>query len=93
MGPNVNPYQPEPYWNELVQFAQGDAEEPYEGIQVAPWLYPGYLGTGFYTSGWAIEHRDASIEVLLGAACGLRTIVFPRVSVWKWYVCAGYSRS
>ena len=47
VGPNINPYQPEPYWNELVQFAQGDAEEPYEGIQVAPWLYPSYLGTGF----------------------------------------------
>ena len=78
VGPNVNPYQPEPYWNELVQFAQGDAEEPYEGIQVAPWLYPGYLGTGFYTSGWAIEHRDASIEVLFGRCLWLENYSIPQ---------------
>ena len=93
VGPNVNPYQPEPYWNELVQFAQGDAEEPYEGIQVAPWLYPSYLGTGFTPLGGRLSIVTPALRYFLGAACGLRITVFPRAYAWKWYVCTGYSRS
>ena len=64
-GAHVKPVKTSTYWNELVQFSQGDAQAPYEGIQYAPWLYPGYLGTGYYVPSAARE-TDPSIDAVFG---------------------------
>lgn len=78
VGANIAPATTSPYWNELVQFAQpaqhgrsapgasGLCEKaPYEGIQRAPWLYPGFLGTGYHLPQWA-RFTDPSIDAVYG---------------------------